>query len=270
LALLKAERGLAHPRIKSTLNSCVSYAGKMNADGDYNMYATAIVTIFLIEADAKKYRQPIQKLLGVILRRQRKNGAWGYKEEQEGDTSQSQYCALALWEAYNHGIDVRLQDAANFCHWLIRTQDPSGTFGYKGQDSGVLGKRLNQSEVSHSLAAAGMGSLYVAMDLLGFQREDVGDDAESLLPRDVKLISEDEAKDPAKKRAGPAIGLVHGPALTQAVNLGNNWFRKNEKTEYGGQWQYYYMYGLERYKTFRDKVENRKIAEPKWYNDGVD
>ena len=31
----------------------------------------------------------------------------------------------------------------------------------------------------------------------------------------------------------------------------------------------YYLYTLERYQSFRELAEGRKVAEPKWYNDGV-
>lgn len=268
LALLKAERDLNHPRVQQVLKQCVGYAAKMPAEGEYSMYATAIVMIFLCEADSQRYKPQIDKLLSVIKRRQRAHGAWGYKEEPtKGDTSQSQYCILAYWEAYNHGFPVELNRAVGCAHWLIRTQDPSGSFGYKGHDSGRLGVRVRQSEMSHSLAAAGLGSLYIAMDMLGFE-EEAPDDEESALPPDVKLVSEVEEAN-TKDNRGDGKHLV-SPTIGQAVQFGNNWFRQNEKTEYGGEWQYYYMYALERYHTFRDKVENRKIAEPKWYNDGVD
>lgn len=270
LALLKADRELSHPRIQSTLKRCVAYADKMNPTGVDTMYATAIVTVLMLEADAQRYKPQIQKLLDVILRRQLRFGGWGYKgSPKEGDTSQSQYCVLALWEAYNHGFDIKLQRVAAICHWLIRTQDPSGGFSYMGRDSNAVGKRINQPEVSHSMTVAGAGSLYICMDLLGFQEEASVNDADSEFPPDVRLVSEDVTDDPRGKRDGAALGIVNVPELRNSVNLGNNWFRRNYKVEYGGVWQYYYMYGMERYQTFRDKVENRTDPEPGWYNDGV-
>ena len=50
--------------------------------------------------------------------------------------------------------------------WLIRTQDPSGGFGYQGK-IGEGNKLVKQSEVRQSLSAAGLGSVYACSDMLG-------------------------------------------------------------------------------------------------------
>jgi hypothetical protein len=59
--------------------------------------------------------------------------------------------------------------------------------------------------------------------------------------------------------------------------LGDQWIAKNYKgfegTQYPGHpphyFTIYYLYGMERYQSFREAVLNKHEAEPAWYNDGV-
>jgi hypothetical protein len=53
------------------------------------------------------------------------------------------------------------------------------------------------------------------------------------------------------------------------MNDGNAWFAKNFSIQQG-DWPYYYIYGLERYYSFRELVEDRHEEEPRWYNEGVE
>ena len=69
----------------------------------------------------------------------------------------TQYGVLSSWEAKQAGIDVPMQSVENVMNWLLHTQDPSGGFGYQG----VVSKDATlvvQSQVKHSLTAAGLGA----------------------------------------------------------------------------------------------------------------
>ena len=35
-------------------------------------------------------------------------------------------------------------------------------------------------------------------------------------------------------------------------------------------WTHYYMYALERYRSFQELIEGKVVPEPAWYNDGVE
>ncbi len=43
---------------------------------------------------------------------------------------------------------------ANVCNWLLRTQDPTGGWGYQGSDPGTF-DRVGQYPVQHSLSRRG-------------------------------------------------------------------------------------------------------------------
>jgi hypothetical protein len=57
--------------------------------------------------------------------------------------------------------------------------------------------------------------------------------------------------------------------VLQAAAGGNAWFAKNMTYEVEA-WTHYYMYAFERYKSFQELIEGKVVAEPVWYNDGVD
>ena len=63
-------------------------------------------------------------------------GGFGYYGLPTGDTSQTQYTALAYWEMLNHGIAPDEQAVQDCLKWLLRTQDPAGLWGYQGVDPG--------------------------------------------------------------------------------------------------------------------------------------
>ena len=102
----------------------------------------------------------------------KRGGGWGYKDNPQGDTSQTQYPTMGLWLAMNNGLRVPEASIERTCAWLLRTQDPTGAWGYQGRDPGSY-QRVSQDEVRPSTAAAGLGSLYISADMLGFQRRHV-------------------------------------------------------------------------------------------------
>ena len=55
----------------------------------------------------------------------------------------------------------------------------------------------------------------------------------------------------------------------RAIDDGNAYMEKNYRIS-TSQWQMYYLYALERYRSFRELMENKFEKEPKWYNDGVE
>jgi hypothetical protein len=143
------------------------------------------------------------------------------------------------------------------CDWLLRTQAPDGAFGYQGKDPGTY-QRVPQERMTPSMCAAGLGSLYVCGELLGFfesQEESPGG-----MPAALRSVRQRD-KEEFTMRIDPT-------ALRTAIQDGNRWFGANGKTTNPVS-QYYYMYAMERYWAFRELAEGNKQKEPAWYNTGI-
>ena len=74
--------------------------------------------------------------------RQKENGAWGYPSDYRGDTSQLQYPALAAWSVKACGLDVDKDIMRRLASYILRVQDPSGGWGYQGNDPGTFSAYL--------------------------------------------------------------------------------------------------------------------------------
>src|SRR5438876_3758634 len=134
LSYYKAGRKADHPKVTAARQACESAFG---ADvRSLDNYSVGLALVFLLETDPERNRSLARRYVDEILRRQRPWGSWGYPESQTGDTSQTQYPTLGLWLAINHGIEVPVSAIERDCGWLLRTQDPSGGWGYQGRDPG--------------------------------------------------------------------------------------------------------------------------------------
>src|SRR5262245_43658872 len=143
-----------HPKVTLAQRACESGLAKAAEEDNYSV---GLALIFLCEVDPVRNRQLAERYVAVLLSRQKPNGAWGYQGHDSGDTSQTQYPVLGLWLAANHGIDVPNPAIEKVCAYLLRTQDPSGAWGYQGQDPNSY-QRIEQSDVRPSLATAGLGA----------------------------------------------------------------------------------------------------------------
>lgn len=260
-----------HPKVKKAVESVKTYlrGGRVSIDSSRN-YSLGIATIFLLELDSDKYKPEIDALLKRILRTQRRDGSWSYQQHDTGDTSQTQYAVLAMWGAYYKKYDVPEEAVARVCNWLLRTQRSNGSWSYQGKDPGEGNyTRVSPNEaagefrITPSVWVAGLGSVYMAADVLGFvdRKEKKDNDGK---PKALKKVADEGDK---KRRA--ASSLVPSGVLAQTVKLGNQSFHGQFKivTQH---WQYYYLYGLERYESFREYAEGDTTKEPRWYNLGVD
>lgn len=262
------------------------FAQEIRGHKDWNTvenYSLPLAIIFLTELgsedqqDTQESKQVVQKLLDLLVSRQKNNGGWGYsghgapgKSEPTGDVSQTQYACLALWSAKRYGANVPQQSVENVCEWLLRVQDPSGAWGYQGVDPGPgnytrVPQRGAVGPVTHSLAAAGLGSVCVCADLLGMRDKGrVGREQTSDLPQALKVV-----KKPTSKFEPFASTRVDAKLVKRAIDDGSSWFAKNYSIDTGQPWNMYYLYGLERCESFREHYYAKYEDEPKWYNDGV-
>jgi len=263
LVLLKNGAKKDHPRIVNAVRTTRARLGDMDADNIHfqNVYSPALAVIFLITLDPSKYATEIQCLLDYLQKIQKDHGGWGYPEREKGDTSMTQYGVLATWEAINTGgFRVPKTSIESVTDWLLKTQDPSGAFGYQGV-IGTVDKPEKQTEIRHSMSAAGLGSVYICADMLGIaDRVEVKDDG---LPAALVEVKEEEKKKPdaegPKTKIDPNdVGRVKG--------RGNRWMAQNFTVD-SEKWNFYYLYALERYMSFREMAEGRRVI--KWYHQGA-
>ena len=137
LASLKDGASPDSPHIQNAVSACrATSAAEARAD---DVYSNGLALILLCELDASKYREVISRFAAALLDRQKPVGAWGYDNKKTGDTSQTQYAALSIWELLQVGQSLSVDRVDACANWLLRTQDPSGAWGYQGQDPGTLG-----------------------------------------------------------------------------------------------------------------------------------
>jgi len=259
LSFYKAGRKLDHPKIVVARQACE--AAISTDASSLDNYSVGLALVFLLETDPERNRSLAHRYVVEVLRRQQRAGGWGYPNNNLGDTSQTQYPTLGLWLAINNGIEVQLSAIERICAWLLRTQDPSGGWGYWGQDPGNY-QRVNQSDIKPALVAAGLGSLYICADMLGVN--------------EVKPASEEPAVPSALRPVGgpltttrrPVARVIDPRLVKKAQTDGNYWFTRHYTMESEGH-THYYLYAFERYQSYREFVEGRIDPNPRWYYDVV-
>jgi hypothetical protein len=258
LACYKAGRSLNHPKVQEALRACSSKLPTPDV-ADYN-YSMGLALIFLLETEPAKNRSVAQRIVTELLKQQQPGGGWGYHGSPTGDTSQTQYPTLGLWLANSNGIDVPPQALEKVCGWLLRTQDPSGGWGYQGEDPGPSNyNRVNQSDIKPALAAAGLGSIYICADLLPAPEVKQPTDGPALPPA-LRPVEDQKTK----RRATIQIDQK---LLRRAMDDGNNWFIKNKNPLESSGYTHYYLYAFERYHSYRELWERKADPNPRWYND---
>jgi hypothetical protein len=258
IALLKQGEHPSHAKIVSAvrhLQRQIAHAGDPSKLS-FDIYSAALSVIFFVTLDADRYRSEISFLLRYLQAKQKPHGGWGYDVRETGDTSMTQNAVLALWEAEEAGVPVPHDMVDRALVWLLKTQDPSGGFGYQGRTSEDF-TPVQQSMVKPSMSGAGLGSVYICAHMLRIGKPQKKEDDN--LPPGMRKVEKAEPR--AKSRIDP--GLVQ-----RALDRGKAWMDKNfviEQRDY----HLYNLYTVERYHTFREIAEGKPEAEPGWYNDGV-
>jgi hypothetical protein len=260
LSFFKAGRSPGHPKIAAARSACESAANSEMKSLDN--YSVGLALVFLLETDPQRNRSLASRYVQEILRRQQRAGGWGYPQSATGDTSQTQYPTLGLWLAINNGIDVPMDAIERVCGWLVRTQDPSGAWGYQGEDPGRYNQRVNQSEIRPALAAAGLGTLYICADILGASSSKP-ENEEKGLPSALKPVG-----DPLEVKNRPVVSAIESKLVSKAILDGNYWFTRHYSLESEGH-THYYLYAYERYQSFREAANKITDSNPRWYNEMV-
>jgi HEAT repeats/Prenyltransferase and squalene oxidase repeat len=278
LAFIKAHKP-DHPRVKEALEAC---RAAMTANQPIDNYSNGLAIVFLCELAPKGHAREIQWFLDLMHKRQKPNGGWGYDPFspdatvlETGDTSQTQYATLGYWEAFHHGFRIDPDSLERAADWLLRTQDPSGVWGYQGTIAS--GSQLvPQSSTSASMLAAGLSSVLICADLLDIEPADdknaAGDTSSSsgvesadLPPAVHAAVTDQETSHPTMVRV--KTSRFDAGDLRKSIDMARAWMEKNYVTNVG-RYQHYYLYTTERYQSFRELRDGVTEEEPKWYNDG--
>ena len=262
IALLKRGAKPDHPKIVAAVAQIKKELKpddltQMNLD----IYSTGSSIIFLIELDPTTHQAETECLLKYLQHCQKPHGGWGYPDRETGDTSMTQYGVLGSWEAVQAGFSVPMSSIEAVATWLLRTQDPSGGFGYQG----VLGNGqmlVKQKQVSVSMTAAGFGSLNICSALLGMapkarQRDDK-------LPLALKeVVPREDGRGAVKRKS-----RIDASRVRETRSRADRWLQANYQIEYP-VYTYYYLYSLERCMSFQEYLEQNRGTEPQWYDDGA-
>ncbi|MDA0833956.1 MAG: hypothetical protein O2955_05440 [Planctomycetota bacterium] len=257
----------------------------------YEIYIAAVDLLTLAEANPEKYQAEIRGIIAFIRSRQAEYGAYAYPPGTEsvdagGDTSITQYAALALWGATQSGVDVDPEIFDRISAWCINTQSSGGGFAYHPSD--------NQGATPlHSMTVGGLQTLLIARMHLyptGGNPDDDADaektDKKSDQPAKTaadkfkvleKVDLDEEANDIAR-RAGKRHFKAHAPKkhnykpkvtiaqFQAAIDAGQHWMDEQYTATNPTGWKWYYFYGLERY-TALAGVET--IGGHDWYSEGI-
>ncbi|MFO0944500.1 MAG: hypothetical protein U1D30_00930 [Planctomycetota bacterium] len=104
-----------------------------------DIYEAAVVLMTFTAANSDMYLLEIESIAKFLMKRQSPNGRMGLHDEG-GDTSQTQYAILALWEAAAAGVEVPIEVWDKALHWLITRQDVAGGFTY--HPSAILAEKV--------------------------------------------------------------------------------------------------------------------------------
>ncbi|MBT4694299.1 MAG: terpene cyclase/mutase family protein [Planctomycetaceae bacterium] len=274
--------GKNHPKVAKAKTSAVDVSQTIanpSFNGEKKFYEVGLAAILLLEVDPDAYRPQIAALIKSIETGQKKNGSWGYPAHDYGDTSVSQFCILALWTAKNRGFEVKTEVIANGCNWLLRTQDPSGAWGYQEAVDPGVGNFVRTSQAinkenggnhvgAHSDAACGLGSLYISAGLLQFVNQ-----KPEAPKKNSNVNSALQVKKTDAQNLKPLTDTVPDGFLRGALTLGDGWFNTNFNSFFSQEfprWPFYFLYTYERYRTFKGLAERAPINDtPSWYVAGT-
>ncbi len=251
-----------HPKVQQAVAAC--YETVKRGYPDESFYSAGLAIILLSEVNPKAHAGTLNYFINLLKQRQKKHGGWGYTNKQTGDTSQTQYAALSLWEAHRHRIGVDAEQVANLSEWLIRTQAPDGAWGYQGEVA-PTGKRVKQDEVSLSMVSAALGSVMITIDLFGIMGPNQSVASEEELPQGVSVAG-DKADRPAPRLSGKQVDREK---LVKSYEDGAKYLEENFNIN-NKSWQVYYLYALERFRGFEEFLTGVAPESPKWYNQGYD
>ncbi len=234
------------------------------------VYSNGLAIIFLSELDSIKYRDLIARFAGAMNQRQKKHGGWGYEGHQTGDTSQTQYAALSTWELLQMGMAPPVETVEAGVNWLLRTQDPNGSWGYQGKDPGNF-ELVEQSDRTMGMLTAGLGSTMILGNVLGLTQPGSAAEKPTTVAKSPSVLKRADAESNRSMRSLKGTG-VDRERLLATIKRGQDWYDKEFTPRVFRKAKYpcYLLYSLERYKSFEELLSGNSPEEPDWYQKGYE
>lgn len=273
MALVKAGVEPDHPFVVDTVKRIQA---AIPTDGGVNItdhiYTAGLITMFLADLDADKFRRELDALGKYLEKHQRTDGSWTYLTQgtadnyPSGDMSMTQYAVMALWTLHQERFEISPQRIERAAVWLVSVQNQEGAYAYQTTVSkgftGEPGQQISWNGVRLSMSAAGMASVYVSRDLLGFNRRN-----REANDKIHEAFTEVKTEEPDAPAFGDFKFSVPKSRFDAVQGRGNRWLERHfypitSSTEY----YFYYLYALERYGAFRELAENKHFESPPWYD----
>jgi hypothetical protein len=230
LAMLEAGVPPDDPHIKSALEALRKLPPKQT-------YVTSLQTMVLCAAEPKRdlvqIRINVRWLEDTQIKDGPYKGAWSYPATGRGDNSNSQFALLALHAAERVGVEVSDQTWRRAYAYWKKAQNPDGSWGYVADSSGT-----------GSMTCAGIASMVIASGKITPPDASVEDGR-------VQCCGEQEKNDAIER------GLQW---------LGRNFTVNGNPNSNLDNWEYYYLYALERVGRM---TAHRYIGEHDWYREGA-
>ncbi len=268
-ALLKAGDPPNSPAVQGVLNNVVKRAGGGNyKPGSDGIYGAGVEMMLLEAANPQKYRKEMEAIVAYLIKHQHSSGSWDYVDGfRGGDTSQCQYAMLGFWAAERSGIKVPPEVWDRGAAWFIKTQSGDGGYSYH-----PFGSQGDDTAVSHTMTAAGVGSLLMARMHLYPNAEDPTAEKPKK-PATTKFgVLESVDLDTVEKPDGTKVKdpndyhpTVTSGNLTAAANRAAGWIARRY-TITAGRWNMYYLYTFERMAAL---MNVQTIANHDWYREGA-
>ncbi len=266
LALYKAGADVNEPFIQGTISEIQK---AITSDGTVNIsdhiYTAGLIILFLSEIDQERYRRELTAVGKYLVKNQRADGAWTYLTSgtadayPSGDMSMTQYAVMALWTLYQLGYEIPGECIDRISYWLLSVQTPEGAYAYQTTVSDGF-KHVSWNGPKLSMSAAGMASVYVCRDLVGFNGSN----------RKVDEIHEafkEKSDDFDSSPLGSYRITVRKEQFNGVQMKGNAWMERNfTPVTLSTDYFFYYLYALERYAAFKELAENKFLESPPWYN----
>jgi hypothetical protein len=262
--VLKSGAGEDHPIVRKAVQAIRrDLEGLNGVPKDHVIYSVSLSLIFFCNLDSQHYAAEINRLIQYLLSVQKPHGGWGYEDKPTGDTSMTQHVILAFWEAAEAGFNIPQSSVERAAMWFLKTQDPSGAFGYQGNVSESY-LPVPQTEIRHSCCAAAMGSIYMCAELLGLA-DKLGARARETdsLPPALARLDRPGAGQPVRFQSKLDPGLFR-----TVMGRGNRWLEENH-TISPPIWPYYLLYSIERYWTFRELIDGNASQVARWYDEAA-
>ncbi len=263
-----------HPQVVKATNNILNRLSDPNSINymmkSDSMYEPCLALILLCDIGDEKYANEIRALIKWLEGRQLGSGSFCYNGRPGvDDTSQTQYAALAMFVAKHHGFSINPQVAKRALEWLVKVQ-VQGSWYYQYQGLGAYEK----DKFSLSMHCSGLGTVYLLADVLQLTpRSRKGADGNGVftgLPPSVSIYvkPKDGQEVDSRDKKGPLVSFNTG-GLSACKSRGNQFLNQNWNVEII-DWNYYYLYALERYAFFREQAEGQVKEIPDWYDQGVE